>query len=78
MINLYIGTEQLETITALMPYHKQGLTYTATGYGGKIPTQYKVKHNGRLYRVYCAIFSNNGSLYIISKGSKLTIRDFPL
>ena len=78
MTSLYIGTKHLETVTELMPHHKRGLTYTATGYGGKIPTQYKVKYNGRYYRVYCAIFSNIGTLYIISKGEKITVRDYPL
>lgn len=78
MTSLYIVTEQLETIIDLMPHHKQGLSYTATGYGSKIPTQYKVKYNGRFYRVYCAIFSNIGTLYIISKGSKITVKDYPL
>jgi hypothetical protein len=78
MTSLYIGSKQLETITELMPHHKQGLSYTATGYGSKIPTQHKVKYNGRFYRVYCAIFSNSGTLYIIIKGVKIIVRDYPL
>ena len=78
MTSLYIGSKQLETITDLMPHHERGLLYTATGYGRKIPTQYKVKYNNRFYRVYCAIFSNIGTLYIVSKGNKVLIRDYPL
>lgn len=78
MFTLYIGSKQLETIADLMPHHKKGLSYTATGYGGKIPTEHKVKYNGRYHRVYCAVFSNIGTLYIVSKGEKITVRDYPL
>jgi len=48
----------------------QGLSYTASGYGRKIPTSREVKHNGRWRRVYCCIFSNNGTCYITAPGSK--------
>lgn len=45
-------------------WQKQGLQYTASGYGSRIPTHYMVKFNGRWRRVYCRIFSNVGTLYI--------------
>ena len=51
----------------------KGLQFTATGYGPKIPTEYMVKNNGRWQRVYCAIYSNIGTLYIISGGIKLIV-----
>lgn len=35
-----------------------------TGYGSRIPTAYMVKVDNRWRRVYCAIFSNSGTLYI--------------
>lgn len=47
-----------------MPHHKLGLMYTATGYGKRIPTEYKVQYNGKWRRVYCCIFSNIGTMYI--------------
>jgi len=53
--------------------HRHNLMQTATGYGSKLATQYKVKHNNRLKRVYCRIYSNSGTLYIMSKGTKLII-----
>lgn len=37
---------------------------TASGYGKRIPTEYMVKFNGKWRRVYCRIYSNNGTLYI--------------
>lgn len=45
-------------------WHARGLQYTASGYGKRIPTRYMVRLNGKWRRVYCCIFSNNGTLYI--------------
>lgn len=42
-----------------------------TGYGNKIATQYKIKIGGRLHRVYCRIYSNSGTCYIIKNGIEL-------
>ena len=55
---------------------KRNLQYTATGYGKKIPTQYMVKHNNKWKRVYCSIFSNNGTYYIMNKGETLVVDSF--
>jgi len=52
-------------------WHERGLQQTASGYGRKLTTPYKVEHNGRLYRVYCVCFSNSGSLYILPGGKPL-------
>lgn len=49
-----------------MPHHIAGLSYTATGYGRKIPTDYMVNYLGRWRRVYCCVFSNSGTLYIVT------------
>ena len=37
---------------------------SASGYGGKIPTEYTVKYKGRWWRVYAACYSNCETLYI--------------
>ena len=73
-----IGIEESELIKAPLWYHKKGLMQTATGYGSKLTTEYKYKHKGRLYRVYCHCYSNNGTLYIIRKGKRviISINDF--
>ena len=55
-------------------WHKKGLLYTATGYGKKIPTSKMVKYNNRWHRIYCHIYSNSGSLYIISKGQRIYLK----
>ena len=55
---------QDDIIESPLAWQKKGLSYTSTGYGKRIPTRYKVRHDGRLYRVYCCQFSNAGTLYI--------------
>jgi len=55
----------------LLPWQKPGLSYT--GYGKRIPTCWVADFNGRTYRVYCTIYSNVGSCWIISKGVKYYI-----
>jgi hypothetical protein len=52
----------------LLWWQVKGLSYTASGYGSKIPTRWMVTVNGRKYRVYCSIYSNNGICYIKRKG----------
>ena len=56
-----------------LPWQLMGLQYTATGYGSKIPTQYMVKFNDKWRRVYCMIYSNNGTLYIGKRSDNLII-----
>ena len=56
-----------------LEWHLKGLQQTATGYGKKLTTPYKAEYNGKLYRVYCCCFSNNGTLYIQSKGNDITV-----
>lgn len=56
-----------------LPWQLAGRSYTASGYGRKIPTFTKVKAKGadgreRWYRVYCTIYSNNGTCWIDRKG----------
>lgn len=48
----------------LLWWQGKGLMYTSTGYGKRIPTEYKVKHENRWKRVYCCIYSNSGVCYI--------------
>jgi hypothetical protein len=69
-----IYVDESEYIDAPMWYHKRGLMQTATGYGAKLNTGRKIKFNNREYRVYCACFSNVGTLYIIVKGEKIILK----
>lgn len=58
------STEGVPVIDKPMAHHRRGLSFTATGYGKRIPTPYMIKYRGKLRRVYCMIYSNSGTLYI--------------
>ena len=58
-----------------LPWQTMGLSYTATGYGSRIPTQYKVKFNDKWRRVYCQIYSNIGTLYIGKLSDNLIVSE---
>jgi hypothetical protein len=70
----YAEIEKKDFVESPLLHHKLGLQYTASGYGSKIPTRFTVKHNNRIKRVYCSIYSNIGSLYIMDNGKRLYIR----
>lgn len=58
---------------APMRHHDAGLSWTATGYGRKIPTRFMLAHADgrggyRWHRVYVAQYGNSGSAYIIVRG----------
>jgi hypothetical protein len=52
-----------------------GLSYTASGYGARLPSQYMVKWEGRWRRVYVACFSNSGTAYIGKPGAWIATVD---
>lgn len=58
-------------INAPLWWHEQGLNYTQSGYGAKIPTRYKIRHNGKLKRIYTTCYGNASSLWVMVGGTKL-------
>lgn len=54
-------------------WQEKGLSYTASGYGSKIPTRWKVKFGGVWRRVYCRIYSNVGTCYVLINGERVII-----
>ena len=59
-----------------LPHHKAGLSYTASGYGRKIPTIYMVQlpDSKRWRRVYACQYSNAGTCYVQSGKDWIVIR----
>lgn len=57
-------TREVPVKLSPMYHHVQGLSYTATGYGVRIPTSYMVQVDGRWRRVYLRTYSNTGTLFI--------------
>lgn len=64
-------TIKVDVIEAPLAHHKRGLSYTATGYGARIPTVYMVMWQGKWRRVYAACYSNCASTYIGKAGDWL-------
>lgn len=68
-------TIEVECKESLLPWQKAGRTYTATGYGLRIPSSYMVKWEGRWRRVYVCQISNAGTAYLGKPGDWLCTVD---
>ncbi|ATE86352.1 hypothetical protein Sf18_gp78 [Shigella phage Sf18] len=66
-----LNFEELRAEQHLLDWQVAGLQKTATGYGKKIPTSWKVRYLGKLRRIYQDVYSNSGVSYIIVSGKKL-------
>jgi hypothetical protein len=73
-ISLYELPETEKRIKPLW-WQEKGLSYTASGYGRKIPTVYQVRIRGRWRRVYCYVFSNAGTCYVESGRDWIVVTD---
>jgi hypothetical protein len=72
-------TREVQSKDAPLWWQTQGLQFTASGYGSRIPTRTMVLWNGRWRRVYVRIYSNAGTAYIgripRSTGELLTVSE---
>lgn len=66
--------EMLLTKIKVLWWQAQGFSYTASGYGKRIPSRYMVRFNNRWHRVYVTIYSNIGTAYIVSKGVRIVVQ----
>lgn len=57
-------TESVEAKESPLPFHFAGLSWTASGYGERIPTPYMVRVAGRWRRVYACFIANASTLFI--------------
>lgn len=73
----YIRDEKPDAEFYLAPIvgHRPG--QGADGYGRKIATDYAVRYGGRTRRVYCCIFSNAGTYYVVDRCEWLVVADMP-
>jgi len=71
----YLDYRKEDLIERPLWWHLKGLSYTASGYGGKIPTTHMIRHSGRLKRVYVMIWSNSGTAYVLDHGRRLILRE---
>jgi len=75
MVN-YLGDIKGDTFTVYKAGYPRNASHT--GYGDKIPTEYKVIYGNRHYRVYAICWSNAASFYIRIKGERYFIHDYDL
>jgi len=52
---------------------KRGLQETSSGYGKRLNSGYWIRFNGRMYRIYTTVCSNNGSCWFKTKGKTIFI-----
>ncbi len=56
-----------------MAHHRAGKTWTATGYGAKIPSTKMIKIGGRWRRIYVSIWSNSGTAWVNHGGERCLV-----
>ena len=76
------GTSNTESIKLDVKTTDAPRKGSLTGYGLKIPTQYKINYFGRWLRVYARCTSNASTMFIESKRvgcgqTTLVVRDYP-
>ena len=69
-------TTRVESKESPLWWQSRGLSFTASGYGARIPTRHMVRFNGRWRRVYCRIYSNSGTCYIGRFDDNLKIQEY--
>jgi hypothetical protein len=65
--------DKKDLIYAPLWYHERGLQQTASGYGAKLVSSYKIMFNGKIYRIYTTCYGNSGSSWFIAKGRKIYV-----
>lgn len=51
-----------------LDWQRAGKQYTTSGYGSKIPTEFKVFYRRRWRRIYAKVFGNSGMFFVIIDG----------
>ncbi len=70
---IYLGEYHKDLAHCPLDWQKRGLQQTASGYGGKLTSAYKIHFNGKLYRIYTICYSNAGTSYFTVKGKKIYV-----
>lgn len=70
----YICAEREELVYDPPKWMAAGRQETASGYGSRLNSGLKINFNGRLYRIYVTVFSNNGTAWFKTKGKRYIVR----
>lgn len=77
--HIFTTEHSKELVDAPLWWQEKGLQQTASGYGYKLTTNWKISFQAqgeaksKLYRVYCTQFSNAGSCWFTVRGTKIFI-----
>lgn len=71
----YVDVQERNILDKPLWWHLKGLSYTASGYGAKIPSSKMALIDGRKYRIYYTICSNAGSIWVKIKGKKYFVNE---
>lgn len=71
--HIYTTNHREELLDAPLPWQRMGLQQTASGYGAKLTTNWKINFNGKLYRVYATCYGNAASNWFTVKGRKIYV-----
>ena len=70
---IFLGDYHAELIHDPLDWQKRGLQQTASGYGSKLTSPYKIRFEGKDYRLYTTIYSNSGSTWFRVKGRTIYV-----
>jgi len=56
-----------------LDWQKRGLQQTASGYGAKLTSSYKINFEGKFYRLYVTQYGNAGSTWFRVRGRKIFV-----
>ena len=62
-----------DLVESPLAWQKLGLQQTASGYGMKLTSRYKINFNGKLRRLYVTQISNAGSLWFMLNGNRVCV-----
>ncbi len=68
-----IYCDQSELVYSPPEWMRRGLQESRTGYGARLNSGLKIHYNGKLYRLYTTIYSNNGTTWFTVKGRKICV-----
>jgi len=66
-------TSRGDLIDSPLDWQKRGLQQTATGYGSKLTTTWKINFNGKIRRLYATCFGNAASVWFKVQGRTIYV-----
>lgn len=62
-----------DLVDSPLDWQKRGLQQTASGYGARLTTSWKINFNGKLFRLYATCYGNAASVWFKAKGRTIYV-----